>query len=35
MYSIGNEVSEPAKEEGVEKAKEMAELLRQLDPTVR
>ena len=33
MYSIGNEVSEPAKVEGVEKTKEMAEYLRKADPT--
>ena len=32
MYSIGNEVSEPAKPEGVEIAKEMVELLHKLDP---
>ncbi len=33
MYSIGNEVSEPAKREGVEKAKEMTALLHSLDST--
>lgn len=33
MYSIGNEVSEPAKDEGVEKTKEMVEFLHQADPT--
>ena len=33
MYSIGNEVSEPAKEEGVEKAREMVQLLHKEDPT--
>ena len=32
MYSIGNEVSEPAKPEGVEKTREMAEHIRVLDP---
>ena len=31
MYSIGNEVSEPAKEKGVKLAKEMVEYLHQLD----
>lgn len=31
MYSIGNEVSEPAKEKGVKLAKEMADYLRTLD----
>ena len=31
MYSIGNEVSEPAKEEGIEKAKEMVRYLHELD----
>ena len=33
MYSIGNEVSEPAKEEGVEKTKEMVAFLKQADGT--
>ena len=33
MYSIGNEVSEPAKEEGIEAAKKMTELLHELDPS--
>lgn len=33
MYSIGNEVSEPAKDEGVEKTKEMVKFLHQTDPT--
>ena len=33
MYSIGNEVSEPAKEEGVEKTKEMVAFLKQADST--
>lgn len=33
FYSIGNEVSEPASSQGVEKEKEMVELLHQLDPT--
>ena len=33
MYSIGNEVSEPAKDEGVQKAREMVELLHDADPT--
>lgn len=33
MYSIGNEVSEPAKEKGVALAKEMGDLLRKLDPS--
>ncbi len=33
LYSIGNEVSEPAKPEGVEKAREMASLLHKADPT--
>ncbi|MGN0999872.1 MAG: glycoside hydrolase family 2 TIM barrel-domain containing protein [Faecousia sp.] len=33
MYSIGNEVSEPAKAEGVEKTKEMAAFLRDADGT--
>ena len=33
MYSIGNEVSEPAKEEGVAAAKEMVEYLHGLDAT--
>ncbi|MBR3178668.1 MAG: DUF4982 domain-containing protein [Clostridia bacterium] len=32
MYSIGNEVSEPAKPEGIRLAKEMTELLHKLDP---
>ncbi|MBQ6316034.1 MAG: DUF4982 domain-containing protein [Oscillospiraceae bacterium] len=32
MYSIGNEVSEPAKKEGVEAAKEMVNFLRKADP---
>lgn len=29
MYFIGNEVSEPAKEEGIEKTKEMVAFLKQ------
>lgn len=33
MYSIGNEVSEPAKEEGIEKTKEMVAFLKQADGT--
>ena len=33
LYSIGNEVSEPAKGEGLEKEREMVELLHQLDST--
>ena len=33
MYSIGNEVSEPAKDEGVEKTKEMVTFLKQVDGT--
>ena len=33
MYSIGNEVSEPAKEEGVEKTREMVAFLREADGT--
>lgn len=33
MYSIGNEVSEPAKEEGVQQTAKMVALLRQADPT--
>ena len=33
MYSIGNEVSEPAKDEGVEKTKEMVAFLREKDGT--
>ena len=33
MYSIGNEVSEPASEKGVALAKEMVDLLHQLDPS--
>lgn len=33
MYSIGNEVSEPAKEEGIEKTKEMVAYLKQADGT--
>ena len=33
MYSIGNEVSEPAKEEGVEKTKEMVAFLKEKDST--
>ena len=33
MYSIGNEVSEPAKEEGIEKAREMVQLLHEEDST--
>ena len=33
MYSIGNEVSEPAKEEGVEKTKEMVAFLHSVDAT--
>ena len=33
MYSIGNEVSEPAKPEGVEKTREMVNYLHKLDPT--
>ncbi|MBQ6384468.1 MAG: DUF4982 domain-containing protein [Clostridia bacterium] len=32
MYSIGNEISEPATEKGVQLAKEMVALLHQLDP---
>lgn len=32
MYSIGNEVSEPCKPEGVEKAKEMINLIHEMDP---
>lgn len=32
-YSIGNEVSEPAKDEGVEKTREMVEFLHRADPT--
>lgn len=32
MYSIGNEVSEPAREEGILAAKEMVELLHEADP---
>ena len=32
LYSIGNEVSEPAEEKGVALAKEMTELLHELDP---
>lgn len=32
MYSIGNEVSEPAKDEGLKVAKEMIDLLHSLDP---
>ena len=32
FYSIGNEVSEPAKDEGIEKAKEMVAYLHGLDP---
>lgn len=31
MYSIGNEVSEPAQKKGVDLAKEMAELIRSMD----
>ena len=31
MYSIGNEVSEPAEEKGVQLAKEMGDILRKLD----
>lgn len=33
MYSIGNEVSEPAKEEGLDKAREMIQLLHKEDST--
>ena len=33
MYSIGNEVSEPAKDEGVEKTKEMVAFLKKADGT--
>ncbi len=33
LYSIGNEVSEPARDEGVEAAKEMVSLLHEADPT--
>lgn len=33
MYSIGNEVSEPAKEEGIEKTREMVAFLKQADGT--
>ena len=33
LYSIGNEVSEPAKPEGLEKAREMIDLLHETDPT--
>ena len=33
MYSIGNEVSEPAKEEGIEKTKEMVAFLKKADGT--
>ena len=33
MYSIGNEVSEPAKDEGVEKTKEMVAFLKEKDGT--
>ena len=33
LYSIGNEVSEPAREEGVRAAKEMVEFLHELDAT--
>lgn len=33
LYSIGNEVSEPAKDEGVEKTKEMVEFLHRADLT--
>lgn len=33
MYSIGNEVSEPAKEDGVEKTKEMVAYLKKADGT--
>lgn len=33
MYSIGNEVSEPAEEKGIQLAKEMADLFHRLDPT--
>jgi len=33
MYSIGNEVSEPAKDEGIEKTKEMVEFLHDADAT--
>lgn len=32
MYSVGNEVSEPAKEEGIAVLKEMADYLRKSDP---
>lgn len=33
MYSIGNEISEPATEKGVGLAKEMVDLLHQIDPS--
>ncbi len=33
LYSIGNEVSEPARDEGVEAAREMVSLLHEADPT--
>ena len=33
LYSIGNEVSEPARDEGVEVAREMVSLLHEADPT--
>lgn len=33
LYSIGNEVSEPAKEEGLEKTKEMVSFLKNADPS--
>lgn len=33
MYSIGNEVSEPAEEKGVELGKELVRLFHELDPT--
>lgn len=33
MYSIGNEISEPATEKGVSLAKEMVDLLHQIDPS--
>ena len=33
MYSIGNEVSEPAKDKGLQKEKEMVEMIHGLDPT--
>ncbi len=33
LYSIGNEVSEPAKDEGVEKTREMVDYLHKADPS--